>query len=213
MLQDVDLRYKGANLYTARGLEVGGALTVDGSVTSVMPSTTVPADHGLAAWTFDIANASSSFAMTNGTLYLCSVYFRQAVPTVSKLWFAVNAVAVSPVSGQNFVGLYNSSGVLLGSVGIDGKTTTNGAQFGQLGSALTNLTAGQYWVGLMTNSATPPQLSRAAAQVASYLDTNLSPSSYRWAVNGTSLTTALPASITPSANTQTGMIGYWAAAS
>lgn len=221
MLQDIDLSYKAGVLYTTKSLEVGGNVSVDGTLAvaadpvsslqvatkhyvdtsspaAVNPNIALPSDLGFIAWSYDPAFTSSSTVVTNGTLYLSAVYIRAAT-TISKVWWGVATAGATPTSTQNNVGLYSSAGTLLSSVNVDAKVTgSNSVQFGTLGAAQAVAT-GFYWVGLLFNAGTPPTLVRTSGLVAGINDANMSTSTYRYATNGTSLT-ALPSPITPGSN-------------
>jgi hypothetical protein len=242
MLQDVDLSYRNGMLQTDSTLVVGasgaikfgaaadtdlyrlsanslatdGALTVFGSMlVGTNPVTgdsnnPNPSDNGFKAWSFDCANATGSFTPVSGTLYLTAIPVHKPV-TVTKLWWGMGAAANTPVSGQNFAGLFNSSGTLLQSVGIDTQVAgSNGPQNATITS--TALAVGFYWVGILQNATTPQQLVRSTPAFLSIANANLAAASLRACVNGTSLT-AMPASITPASNSQSGAGIFWTAVS
>lgn len=210
MLQDIDLSYdRTGALTTGKSLKVGGVLSVAG-VPVTAPSTPQPADHGLIAWASDPSVVTSSFATTNGSLYLASVYIRSSV-TVAKCWFMNNAGATGVTAGQNFIGLYGPTGTLLSSAGIDTQIAAGGPSGVSLG-AQQAVAAGHYWVGLLVNATGAPTVARMGGVSASGNNVNLSGASLRWAVNGTGLT-ALPGSITPASNSTTGALAIWAAVS
>lgn len=170
-------------------------------------TTSLAEDQNLIAWTYDPLFTNSSTTVTNGTVYLAAVNVRKA-STATKAFFIVNTVAVTPTAGQNFIGLYNSSGTLLNSTGIDSNITSAGLNSVTL-SASQSLSAGMYWVALVANAATPPAVARAGAAQSSALNANLTTSTLRFAVNGTGKTAL--ANITPSSNTTTGAFAMWAA--
>lgn len=191
----------GANwkLFSTSAAASGGA---------TLPNIPMPDDQGLLAWAFDPLFTTTSTTITNGTVYLAGIKMRTA-GTISKVYFIVNTAAVTPTAGQNFVGLYNSSGTLLNSTAIDNNLTT-GLHAVTL-SAAQAVTAGSYWIGLVANAATPPAISRAGAGQLTALNVNLTASTYRFATNGTSKTSL--AAITPSSNSTTGVIAMWVAVS
>lgn len=173
-----------------------------------IPSNTAnPQDHGVVAWSIDPASASSSSTLTNGTQYFTSLYVRNAV-TVTKLHFIVGTGATTPVAGQNFIGIYNSSGTKLASVGID--TEIAAAGWHEVTISSTALSPGIYWVGLVSNASVGAAIARAGGVSANGNNFNLTASTYRFFVNGTSKT-ALDASITPASNSVTGSIAFFAA--
>jgi hypothetical protein len=107
--------------------------------------------------------------------------------------------------------LYDSSGNLLSSAGLDAKTS-NGIQSATLGAAQSVAGGTFLWVALVFNAATPPVLMKHGGQSAAANIANLTAATARWAVNGTGAT-ALASTITPSSNSQTGVQAFWAAVS
>jgi hypothetical protein len=175
-------------------------------VEASMPNYT-PADHSLVAWSGDPAAMVNVSAFTNGTLYLSKVLLRKAA-TISKLWYNCTTAAVSPVAGQNFIGLFDSSGTLLASASIDGNLTANVVH--SISITPQNLAAGSYWVGMITNASTPPQFARSSGN--NLMNAGLTAANYRFAVNGTGRT-SMPATITPGSNSVSGVISLWTAIS
>jgi hypothetical protein len=140
-----------------------------------------------------------------GVLMMGAQYIRQTT-MISTLVFYVNVAAVTPVAGQCFVGLYDSTGTLLGSsadisgsLGIGGKAIA-------LTTPVT-VQAGMYWVAFLGNAATMPQLARANTNITAMIDIGASASTYRFAQNGTAQT-ALPATFNTNSNTVPGA-PYW----
>lgn len=186
--------------------------TIDGNlaVTGNALGMDTPAAHGVVAWCYDPALAVNSTQLANGTLYLTRVNIAADV-NVTKIYWWVAGVGFSPVSGQNQVGLYDSSGALLAAANVDAaissatlKTTTIAAQA---------LTAGQfYWVGMVFNASGAPTLTRGSGWtgVDAAANLGLTAATYRFATNGTGRT-ALPASITPGSNLGTDFAGPWVA--
>lgn len=160
----------------------------------------------LIAWTFDPANVSAGKAGTAGTLYLTALYVAKSASATKLLW-GINTVGATVTSGENFVGLYNSSGTLLASVGVDARVTTTGL-FTETISA--SVTPGLYWVGFMFNATTMPQVYRGQDLNATLMNSSATAATMRFCTNGTGLTTALPSTITPSSNASA-QFSYWAA--
>ena len=208
MLQDIDLQYVNGVLTSSAPMAVP-SLSVGGAQIG-SPPIALPSDHSLLAWAADPTNASTNSTLTNGTLYLASVYLRSAA-TVSKVWWVNTTAAASATAGQNLVGLYSSAGTLLASVSIDSIVTGNGVQSATF-STPPAVQAGRYWVGVLVNAGTPPAMARMAGASASANNVNPSAAPYRVAVNGTGLT-AMPATITPASNSLTGALALWAAVS
>lgn len=199
----------GCVVYSASGL-----LTYKGSDGTVRtltdPVSVLPSDHGLLAWSGDPSVSTSSATTTvAGTQYLSAVYVRKTV-SVSKVWWINNAAGGTPTSGQNFAGLYNSAGTLLSSGSADGVVASNGPVSVTLGASQT-LTPGFYWVVVMFNAGTQPQIGRTSASVFSNNIANQSAATSRFAINGTGRTTSLLSSITPASNASGA--AFWSAVS
>lgn len=169
-----------------------------------------PAAHGLAAWCYPPAQAVNTTELTGGKLYLVRVNIAADV-SVTKLYWWVGNSGSGPVTGQNQIGLYTSSGTLLASATVDSaissaglKTTTITAQ---------SLTAGSfYWVALLFNASVSPALTRGSGWtgVDAAANVGLTAAMYQYATNGTGRT-VLPASITPASNVGTDFAGPWVA--
>jgi hypothetical protein len=191
-----------------------GNISYTGSLTgAAFPDTTLPGDLGYLAWTYDPAmTAGGGTTATAGTVYLAAVYVRGTI-IVNNLYFALAGAATGATSAQNWIGLYTSSGTLLGSVDVTSSLgTTNKPLKGALGSPL-NLDAGFYWVAVVFNtSTTQPQLLRSNNTNIGNLNGQLATSALRYTSNGTSQT-SLPSPVTPSGNSATIAIGFWAALS
>lgn len=171
-----------------------------------------PSDFGFAAWTYDQALAFGQSATTNGSLYLNLVIVR-ATRTVSTVSISIGGAAVSPVANQNYLGIYDSTGLRVASTAagaLDAGTTSLGL-LPQALSAPVTLRPGRYWVAVLLNAATPAQIARATA-FQTLPNAGTSTAGMRFAVNGTGLT-SLPASITPASNTNNANITTWAALS
>lgn len=167
-----------------------------------------PSSNNLLAWTSDplVAGVSGN-AMASGITYLAAVYL-PAQASVTKIFFQILTVGVTPVAGQNYTGIYDTSGVLKASVGIDSVVTTLGLATMTFGAV--TLPAGMYWVAALFNAATGPQIMRASTTANPAINVNLTTANYRFASNGTART-ALAAPITVSANSVTSPYPYWCA--
>lgn len=178
-----------------------GDITLGGA--SLIMNNPRATDANFVAWNGDPGMiGGSGTAVTAGTVYLQAVYVRKKT-NVSKLWYYVTSAGSGATAGQNFVGLYNSSGTLLASAGID-SNLTSGTQSISISS--TAVTPGLYWIGFVINATGLPSLLRGTS------DTNqgnmgLSASTFRFCVNGT-LQTSL-SNITPGSNSSTGAHSYW----
>jgi len=188
----------------------GGTITGNLAVTGHALGYDTPAAHGIAAWPYPPAQAVNTTELTNGVLYLTRVNIAADV-TVTKLYWWVGNTGSGPTSGQNQVGLYDSSGALLASTTVDAAISSAGLK----PTTITGqpLTAGAfYWVGLLFNASVPPSLTRGSGWTGVDAAANVgqTAATYQFAKNGTGRT-ALPSSITPASNTGTDFAGPWVA--
>jgi hypothetical protein len=156
-----------------------------------------PVDNGLIAAAFDPAAIGSNSPLLNGTVIFVKVPIRQPA-TISKVWYGFNAAGAGLTAGQNLVGVYDSSGALIGT--CPDQTTA----FGAVGahSAVVTPVAGKslaiagsdlVYVGFLANGTTPPTLWRSGSQNAGN-NIGLAAGAYRFGSIGTGQT-ALPTSI------------------
>ena len=188
----------------------GGTITGPLAITGHALGEHLPASHGIAAWAYDPALAVNSTELSNGVLYLVRVNIAAPV-TVTRLYWWVGNQGSSPTAGRNEVGLYASNGTLLAATNVDSAITSTGLKTTVIpGQALA--ASAFYWVGLVFNAAVPPTLTRASGWtgVGQAANLGLTAATYRFAVNGSGRT-ALPASITPAANTTPDIAGPWVA--
>lgn len=178
-------------------LTVDGTLSVGGSSVSA-PSTPLPGDHGLTAWSYDPSFASTGQLLTNGTVYLSAVYLRQAA-TVSRCWFLTSTAATTPTAGQNWIGLVNSAGTVLSTASLDSVITTGSSARSATLTTPQSVAASTYWVAILCNATTAPTLMRTNGLTTGTNNANLSGSGLRYATNLTGQT-SLPASLTPGSN-------------
>lgn len=172
-------------------------------------NTPLPDDQSLLAWTYDVANTSSTTTPTGGVVYLNKIIIRQTT-TITNVILSVAAAPSGLTSGQNFAGLYNSSGTLLSATADQ---TTPWGTTGQKTAALTaaqTVAPGFYYLAFVTNaSTTTPGFSRATTLSASTLNVGTTTSNPRFATSGTAQTT-LPSSITIT-SAATSAIAFWGA--
>jgi hypothetical protein len=165
------------------------------------------ADHGLRAWTFDPRFCGPTAAVaTSGTLFLSGMFVTEAF-TATTLYWGVSVTPTTQTAGQNFVGLYDSGGNLLTSVGVDSDTSSTGLKAATIS---VSLSPGTYWAAFLFNAATAPQLPRCAGTggTSSLINVGLSGTNLLYASNGTGRT-SMPSTITMASNTAS--TGYWAA--
>jgi hypothetical protein len=223
MLQDVDLQYVNGVLTSARLDSVAADIQPDGvqaaGTTGRIPDAGhvhsaagqwLPSDNGLLAASGPLDAATGTVTLVAGTLYLTKIPAR--VPgTWSSVWWGLNANG-SGASTGTFTGLYSSAGTLLTGSADIGTLLTSGAVKGAQ-CALTTpqaVTAGTFaWAAILVNLAvTQPALYRGPGQNCGAMNMGLVAATFRFAVNGTGLT-SLPGSITPASN-QSGASGAFA---
>lgn len=172
-----------------------------------------PSDAGLLAWNYDIGLAGNAAAPSNNVVNLIRINIRQAI-SVTNVILGVTTAGVGLTSGQNFAGIYNSSGTLIGTTADQsGNWNSAGLKTMALTGGPFALAAGTFiWVAVVTNFATSgPLFPRSCSLNQNIPNAGFTVSTARWATNGTA-TTALANSITPSSNVLAG-VGFWAALS
>lgn len=165
-----------------------------------------PNNHNAVAWTADPATINGGQLTTNGTVILSSLYVTQNA-SVTKLFWGTTTAGASPVSSQNFVGLYDSTGVRLANVNVDARVTVANTTFTETISA--SVSPGMYWVGWVFNAGTAPTLFRGPNINAALVNFNLTTATARFATNVTGQT-ALPSPLVPASNVNS-MNSFWAA--
>ncbi|MGW0626249.1 hypothetical protein [Streptomyces sp. NPDC002758] len=168
----------------------------------------VPADHGLAAWTQDPATANpSGVALSSGALALSKVYIR-TTKSVNTFWYAVTNVGAG-LSGT-YVGLYNSSGVLIDqSADQSTAMTSTGVKSAAMGISH-SLTPGWYWVAFLVSAGTTmPTVARGTNAILGMGNVNLTAATYRFGAYGSSLS-SLPGALTLGSITNVANGTVWA---
>ena len=171
----------------------------------------MPLRHGYAEWNYDPVIGGSGSAPTSGTIYVMKVS-AQTGGTVSNIVATITSVAgVSLTSGQNFVGLYDSTGTRIAVTADQSSAwTSNGVKAMALTSSVTIRGGSDYYVALLCNGSTPPSFMRSGTNL-SAPNANQSNALQRFSVNGTGI--SLPGSLTLSSNTSTNAITLWVALS
>ncbi len=182
-------------------------ITADGSRSGALaPTNFEAADSGFLAWAYDsaLANGGTDAAQTSGTVYLSQIIVRQPITTTAVSVYVAQAGATL-TSGQNFLGLYNSTGTR---VAVTADQTTAWGTTGYKSAAWTAstpLTPGKYWVAFLGNGTTPARFARAAGILnATLYNGTLGTGQLRFASNATAQT-SLPSSITPASNVATNL--------
>lgn len=172
---------------------VTGALDVSGSCSGIWG----PRDNALIAATGDPDQASGLNLLTGGTIYLARMGIaRTATPT--KLYWYVTTGATSPTASQNWIGVLDSTGALLGS-SVDIAATSASSGLKTTTVAPGSLTAGTFvWGAIVCAAGVLPTLAGAPATALTALsNVGCATASLRYATNGTgqaTLTSRTPAS-------------------
>lgn len=155
-----------------------------------------PAKHNLITWTQDPRTLrSTGDTLTGGVVYLAKLDIANRSTVVSNLLVGVITAGATLTSGQNFVGLYNSSGTLLAT---SADQTTAWATTGLKTAAITpqTLAVGSYYVAILSNGTTKPVFATGAGHGQdSITNAGLTTATAAFLTSGAGLT-ALPASIT-----------------
>lgn len=173
-----------------------------------------PAQHGFLEWNFDPIAISSGngSAASSGVIYVLKVTARTG-GTVSNIVTTVGGGTTSSLTaGQNFAGIYDSSGVR---IAVTGDQTTAWSTGGVKTMALQGqvvLQAGRdYFVAFVANGSTLPSFVASAGGSTTSANSNLANVVQRFSTNGTG--TSLPASIALNSNSGVGAKAYWVALS
>jgi len=212
--------------FTPYGATVGNQLTPlsvanggTGQTSDALPPF-LPSDSNLSpvllAWAYDqvIFNVGGGTVLPNaGQVTMTRINLRTAV-SVTNVVYWVAATGSVLTSGQNFAGLYNSSGTLIGASAD--RATAWGSTGGLYTDALVGgpFTAGPgfVWVAWMCNGTTGPQIQRAGNTSATLSNVGFSAvASARFCHGGATGTTSMP-NQTPASNVLT-TPQFWAALS
>jgi hypothetical protein len=176
-------------------------------------TTWAPSDNNLLGAAFDPAQIGSNSALTAGVLFLVKVPIL-AGGTVSNVWYGFNTGGTTLTAGQNLVGVYNSSGTLIGTSAD--QTTAFGASGSHTaaitavsGQSLAIAPGGFVYAAFLCNGTTPPTLWRSGSQNAGN-NIGLTAGNWRFCTIGTGQT-ALPASVNLASTTS--VSAFWAGVS
>jgi hypothetical protein len=195
-----------------------GSIASNDSVSAIAPSSL-----GLKAYNYPYvwATGTGSAVTTAGALYLAKIPI-VGNTLVTDIYIKIATAASGLTSGQNFVGLYNSSGTRV-ATSAD-LTATIGTNTGVITCAMatpyTTPSSDYYYVGMFFNAGTTqPVLSAytgfvtvttSVATFGSATTFGNTAAKFPFSVSATgSNTTALPASITMASNTATGAYTLW----
>jgi len=162
---------------------------------------TNPVDHGMIAWTCDPYANSGSSTITTGTPFMSKIWIREPV-TLSSIGISITTAGVALTVGQNFVGIYNAAGTRIAQ---SADQTAAWAGTGYVQAAMTApvaVTPGAYFLTLLSNGTTSPNLARGAVagSGAGTINFGLTATTGRFAT-GPAAQTSLPASITMASRT------------
>ncbi|MEW2498373.1 hypothetical protein AB0942_33300 [Streptomyces nodosus] len=164
-------------------------------LTRVNDPTYGPVDQGFITWSHDPAtNRSAGDSITGGQIYLAKVKVVNRSTVVTNIHLGILSGTWTLTAGQNFAGIYNTSGTRLGLTADQASAwQTAGAKTSALTAPLT-LAVGEYYVALLFNGSAIPQIAQGAG-ASSVLNQLLPTAGARFLVVGSSLT-ALPSTIT-----------------
>lgn len=159
-----------------------------------------PTDHGLVAWNYDPSQGSASGAPVSGTVRMVRMPAIVQPTTVNGVALHVATGSVTPVAGQNFVGLYDSAGTRVAvSAAITTQFNTSDADAIVPFTAPYVAAAGVYYAAVLVVAATPAAFT-ASSNAGSDGNFNLTAATGRF-TNGPAAQTSLPASIVMASRT------------
>jgi hypothetical protein len=175
-------------------------------------STYTAADYGFQSWSYDpILGTSTSGVLTSGTLYLHKIKVTNSF-VCSNIIYVIHAAAVTPVSGQNFMALYDLAGnrvAVSADLGTD--WTSTGTKTTPWTSSV-SLTPGFYYAAILPNAATNINTIKTAGFTnAGAFNAVQANQDIRSSTGGTGLTslTAMPSTITMSNRNAGGTNTFW----
>ncbi|MFE6903778.1 hypothetical protein ACFVFJ_44355 [Streptomyces sp. NPDC057717] len=172
-----------------------------------------PSDHGLISWTFDPANTIDVSTLASGTVYMAAVRVRERT-TLSNISIYLSSAGVTLTAGQNFAGIYNSSGTRLAVTADQASAwASSGAKTMALAAPVA-VYPGTYYIALVCNATTPIVVSRGSGN-AGQVNIGLTAGTARYTSGGTGWVTqtSLPASGTLANRGIASIISFWAAVS
>ncbi len=196
----------------AWGTPVNNAFTSqDARITEIEQSGGAGASPlGFLSTNLEPALCTSSTILVSGTVYMQRLDLVSPA-TISNGILNVFVAGITLTAGQNWIGLYDAAGTR---VALTADQTTAFGSVGLKDIAFTApyvAAAGAYYLAVLSNGTTPPQLLRGVASgaVTGTINRGLTASNARWTTGPTAQTT-LPASITMASRTTSG-IAHWSA--
>lgn len=159
-----------------------------------------PEDYGLVSWAYPVMQCSGSAVPTSGTVRMVRLPALAVTTTFTSACCHIATAPTTPTAGQNFMGLYDSTGTR---VAVTADATT---PFTTTGDKIVAFTApyvaapGTYYLAILANAATPPAFSLCASHSASAANFNTGVATAQF-TNGPAAQTTLPASITMASRT------------
>ena len=200
-------------LYSPDGVSLS-TVTAKGAATALPPVANqfFPTDQNLIAWSYDPQGATSSVAPSGGVIQLVQLVLRGPA-TVTNVLVHVATGGSTLTAGQNFAGLYDTTGARLG---VTADQTTPWTTAGLETMALTSpvqLAAGMYYVALVANGTTPPAFARSTgiASASALINAGLTAATARFATNSSGQT-SLPSTVTLASNSLA-TTAFWVAVS
>lgn len=184
--------------------------TAENNITALQPTNFGALESGYKAWTFPAEQVVGGGSVPGAGAVTLGKVLVNTTQSVSGIALYVATGGVGLTSGQNFAGVYNASGTL---VATTADLTTPWAGTGWMNHALVGapfvLSAGSYWIAIMSNAGTSrPTFGRNSGSLSGALYNGLlTNANLRFATNGTG-TTSLPSSITPSSNASNN-VPFW----
>ena len=175
-----------------------------------------PAAAGMKAWNYPAIFASAtSSALALGKMLLLRVpLINGGSRSVTNIVLGCAGTATGATSGQNFAGLYDSAGTLLGQTAdqsVNWTTGVLGLITAPLAGGPVTVTGDHCWVAVLPNaSSAGPTFARASGSGVGILIANLTtvPSALWFATQGTGLT-ALPSAFDPASNATNSAFSVW----
>ena len=206
---DVSLNAALNGLQVQSDANTSSIATNTSSIATLQPTNFDALSSGYKAWTFPAEQVSGTGQSSGAGVITMGKVLVNSTQSVSNIYLYINTGGSGLTSGQNFAGVYNSSGTL---VATTADLTTPWAGTGWMTHALVGapygLSQGAYWVAIMSNGTTRPAFGKNNNLLSGALYNGLlTTANLRFCTNGTG-TTALPSSITPSSNV-TSNVPYW----
>lgn len=181
---------------------------------TAVEGTVGPGDQTIDGWSFDPGTNLATSVLPTATITWIKIPTRASAFTtimISNIAIGVATAGSGLTVGQNFAGIYDSTGTLLGTT-ADQTAAWQVAQFLDMPlTAPVNITTNTYvYVALLCRGTTGPTLIRGSnlAIGAGLVNWNTTTTTARYATLATAAT-SLPASVTLSTRTQ-GAIAWWA---